>query len=327
MDIKSIKPNYYTLKSFEFINGRILEDQIVEYITLGTPRYDADGKICNAIIYFHGTTGNYSSINRISSMLVEGKPLSLDDYYFVSLSTLGTPGSSSPSTSGLNNDYPEYGVLDMVNFNRQFLEECLNITHPLGLIGNSMGGFEAVTWATIYPDSIDFLISLVSSYKVGGQNYVISKVMNDIITSDPDFNGGNITGDCKRSLKMASKSMYSFGLSRQFYMDQSISDINKYMDEFAEEDSMEDVLDAYYRNVASMNYDLSSIVSDICVPTLIIGIYEDQYFPPELDAIPMHALIKNSTLVCFNSYMGHVGSSELIKIEPEIVEFMSQFKE
>lgn len=114
MDIKSIKPNYYTLKSFEFINGRILENQIVEYITLGTPRYDADGKICNAIIYFHGTTGNYSSINRISSMLVEGKPLSLDDYYFVSLSTLGTPGSSSPSTSGLNNDYPEYGVLDMV---------------------------------------------------------------------------------------------------------------------------------------------------------------------------------------------------------------------
>ena len=39
MDIKSIKPNYYTLKSFEFINGRILENQIVEYITLGTHRY------------------------------------------------------------------------------------------------------------------------------------------------------------------------------------------------------------------------------------------------------------------------------------------------
>ncbi|OED30753.1 alpha/beta fold hydrolase [Methanosphaera sp. WGK6] len=326
MDMESILPKYYTLDEFEFINGKILKNQPVEYMTMGTPIYDEEGHITNAIIYFHGTTGNYGSIKRISSVLGENLPFDTNKFFFVSLSTLGTPGSSSPSTSKLADEYPMYGILDMVNFNKQFLNECLNIIHPKGLIGNSMGGFEAVTWAAVYPDDIDFLISLVSSYKVGGQNYIISKVMNDIIVSDPDFNNGKLTGNLKRSLKIASKSMYSFGLSRQFYMNQSISDINKYMDEFAEEDSMEDVLDAYYRNVASMNYDLTSIVSNIKVPTLIIGIYEDQYFPPELDAIPMSSLIENSTLVCFNSYMGHVGSSELNKILPELENFLVQFK-
>ena len=214
----------------------------------------------------------------------------------------------------------------MVNFNKKFLKECLNIVSPLGLIGNSMGGFEAVTWAAVYPTDISFLISLVSSYKVGGQNYVIGKVMNDIITSDSDFNNKNVTSNLKRSLELSSKAMYSFGLSRQFYMDQSIEDIDKYMDEFAMEDSQENVLDAYYRNLASMHYDLTDIVSNITAKTLIIGIYEDQYFPPELDAIPMNALIKNSTLVCYNSYLGHVGSSQLNKISDELEEFMAFFK-
>ena len=326
MDIKSIEPEYYTLKEFEFINGSILENQIVEYLTLGTPKYDDEGHITNAIIYFHGTTGNFQSIKRINEALGENLPFDTNEFFFISLSTLGTPGSSSPSASALANKYPKYTILDMVNFNKQFVKECFNIIHPKGLIGNSMGGFEAVTWAAVYPDTIDFMISLVSSYKVGGQNYIISKVMNDIIESDPDFNSGNITGDLKESLKLASKSMYSFGLSRKYYMDLSIDEINNYMNEFAEEDAMEDVLDAYYRNIASMDYDLTDIVKNITVPTLIIGIYEDQYFPPELDAIPMSALIKNSTLICYNSYLGHVGSSELGKIQNELEGFMSQFK-
>jgi homoserine O-acetyltransferase len=59
---------------------------------------------------------------------------------------------------------------------------------------------------------------------------------------------------------------------------------------------------------------------------LIIAIYEDQYFPPELDAIPMHALIENSKLVCFNSYLGHVGSSQLYKITDEVESFMASHK-
>lgn len=326
MDIESLEPKYYTLDKFEFLNNTVLENQTVEYLTIGTPQYDKEGHITNAVIYFHGTSGNYSSIKRISSMIGSNLPFDSDKLFFVSLSTLGTAGSSSPSSSGLNGDYPEYSILDMVNFNRQFLEESLNIIHPRGLIGNSMGGFEAICWACIYPDTIDFLISLVSSYKVGGQNYIIGKVMNDIIESDPDFNNKNVKSNLKRSLMLSSKAMYSFGLSRQFYMDQPIEEINKYMDEFALEDSQEDVLDAYYRNKASIMFDLTDKVSNIKADTLIVGIYEDQYFPPELDAIPMHALVDNSKLVCFNSYMGHVGSSELYKIKDELENFMKNHK-
>lgn len=326
MNIESIPPKYYTLKEFKFENDTILKNQTVEYTTLGTPKYDENNHIINAVIYFHGTSGNYGSIKRISEVLGENLPFDTNKFFFISLSTLGTPNSSSPSVSKLNGDYPEYTILDMVNFNKAFLKECFNIINPLGLIGNSMGGFEAVMWAAIYPDDIKFLISLVSSYKVGGQNYVLGKVMNDIIEADPDFNNKKPRGNLKKSLELSSKAMYSFGLSRKFYMDQPIDEINALMDEFAIEDSQEDVLDAYYRNKASINYDLTESVSSIKAKTLIIAIYEDQYFPPELDAIPMHSLIKNSKLICFNSYLGHVGSSQLGKISNEIDEFMLEFK-
>lgn len=324
MQIESIDPEYYTLDKFTFQNGTTLENLNVEYITFGTPRYDEEGHIANAVIYFHGTSGNYGSIKRIKEAI--GKKLAFDTekLFFVSLSTLGTPGSSSPSTSKLFNKYPEYTVLDMVNFNKEFLKRALNILNPLGLIGNSMGGFEALTWAATYPDNIGFIISLVSSYKVGGQNYILGKVMNDIIESDPDFN--NPQEELKRSLKLSSKAMYSFGLSRKYYMDLTKDEINSYMDEFAEEDSEENVYDAYYRNKATINYDLTEEISNIKVPTLIIAITEDQYFPPELDAIPMHSLIKNSQLIIYNSYIGHIGSSQLNKIKDELEEFMYQFK-
>ena len=323
MEIESINPEYYALDNFTFINGTTLENLTVEYLTFGTPSYDEEGNINNAIIYFHGTSGNYASIKRISEAVGKGLPFDTDKFFFVSLSTLGTPGTNSPSTSKLFNKYPEYTVLDMVNFNKKFLKQALKIKKPLGLIGNSMGGFEALTWASKYPDDIEFLISLVSSYKVGGQNYILGKVMNDIIETDSNFN--NPDKELKRSLKLSSKAMYSFGLSRQYYMDLSKEEINNFMDEFAVEDSEENVYDAYYRNKASINYDLSNEVSNITARTLIIAIYEDQYFPPELDAIPMNGLINDSKLIIYNSYIGHIGSSQLNKIQDELAEFMSQF--
>lgn len=321
MEFESIPPEYAVLEEFTFENGEVLRNQPVEYLTLGTPEYDSQGHITNAIIYFHGTSGNYSSIKRIQNALGENLPFDTNKFFFVSLSTLGTPGTSSPSTSDLYDKYPEYSILDMVNFNKKFLREHLKIEKPFGLIGNSMGGFEAVTWAVYYPDDMEFIVSLVSSHKVGGQNYIIGKVMNDIIESDPEFAAG---GECQRSLELSSKAMYSFGLSRRYYMDLSKQEMDEYMDMFALEDADENVYDAYFRNKASINYDLTDKVAQIRAKTLIIAIYEDQYFPPELDAHEMHALINDSTLICFNSLLGHVGSSQLEKILPELEEFMNQ---
>ena len=329
-DVESIEAEYFTLNEFKFKNGEILRDAKVEYITFGTPNYDDNGIISNAVIYFHGSSGSCYSVKRICEDIGVGELFDTDRWFFISVSALGCPNSASPSVSGLMNKFPEYDVEDMVNFQKQFIEERFGITHVKGLIGNSMGGFEVLTWGCVYPDSVDFIISLVSSFKVGGHNYALSRIMNNILETDPDYNGGAydlpLSESLKRSLKLSSDAMYCYGLSREEYRNNMTNEeIMEAMAEFAEESLEEDPNDIIYMNRSSLEYDLTDQLKDITARVLIIAINQDQYFPPNLDAIPMSKMIKDSKLIIYDSCMGHVGSSELYKIKDDLEEFLSEF--
>ena len=329
-DVESIEAEYFTLNEFKFKNGEILRDAKVEYITFGTPNYDDNGIISNAVIYFHGSSGSCYSVKRICEDIGVGELFDTDRWFFISVSALGCPNSASPSVSGLMNKFPEYDVEDMVNFQKQFIEERFGITHVKGLIGNSMGGFEVLTWGCVYPDSVDFIISLVSSFKVGGHNYALSRIMNTILETDTDYNGGAydlpLSESLKRSLKLSSDAMYCYGLSREEYRNNMTNEeIMDAMAEFAEESLEEDPNDIIYMNRSSLEYDLTDQLSDITAKVLIIAINQDQYFPPNLDAIPMSKMIKDSKLIIYDSCMGHVGSSELYKIKDDLEEFLSEF--
>lgn len=254
------------------------------------------------------------------------KLLDTEKFFIIAISTLGSPNSSSPSTSKLGNNFPKYSIKDMVNFQIEFLESKFNITHLKGLIGNSMGGFQALTWATLYPDFTDFLISLVSSYKVAGHNYSLFKFMNQIIESDSNYNNGSYDKPLKIATSLANESTYPFGLSMEFYRNLSIDEIDEGLNELAIEGSESDANDIIYRNNASLKYDIEDILKNIKVKTLIVAINQDQFFPPRLDAIPMSKMIKNSKLVVYDSIMGHVGTHEIIKIENELNDFLVEFK-
>jgi homoserine O-acetyltransferase len=293
---------------------------------MGTPIKNEDGKIANGIVYLHGWGGNYASIRRIADIIGPNKPIDTNKLFIISISTLGSPNSSSPSSTALANKFPKYSIEDMVKFQIEFLKAKFKINHLKGIIGNSMGGFEALTWAAKYPNYMDFLISLVSSYKVAGHNYALFKFMNHIIENDSNYNNGSYSQPLKLATALANESMYPFGLSREFYRNESIEDIDLAMDEMKEEGAQMDANDIVYRNNASTKYNIEDKIPKIKIKTLIVAINQDQYFPPELDAIPMSKKIKNSHLLTYDSLMGHVGTFEIIKIEKEINEFLKEFK-
>ena len=66
------KNEYHVMDSFEFENGEVLNEVKVEYMTFGTPIYDEDGQIKNAIIYCHGSLGNYASMKKVAPLVGEG---------------------------------------------------------------------------------------------------------------------------------------------------------------------------------------------------------------------------------------------------------------
>ena len=316
---------YYNLDKFEFTNGKVIEDAKVEYLTGGTPEYDEDGKITNAIVYCHGSGGNYGSIRKLQDLTYPGGPFDRNKFFFISISGLGSPESCSPSTTELFYEFPSYLVEDMVNFQKQFLEEKFNITHLKGVMGNSMGGFVALTWGVMYPDAMDFIITMVSSYKTAGHNYILSKVANEIITSDPNFGVEGYHESLSRTLRLATQVTYSYGYSKEKYRSMNNYELDVAVDDFGDQGLFGDIYDVQFQNKALLEYNIEDQLDKIKADVLIIAINQDQYFPPELDGIPLSKLIKNSQLVIFDSELGHVGTNELIKIEDDLKQFLSKF--
>lgn len=313
------------MDSFQFENGDVLEDVQVEYMTFGTPIYDEDNNIKNAVIYCHGSLGRYSSMKKIAPLVDKGDAFDESKYFFICLTALGSPNSCSPSTTGLKNKFPKYTILDVVNFQKQFLAEKFKISHVLGMIGNSMGGFVALTSAIKYPDYADFIITGVSSYKVAGHDFILSKFVDEIITSDPDYAKGELTYSLIRTLRLANLAEFNFGLSKEALREMSNDELASEFENFGNEMLEVDIYDLKYCNESCMYFNVEDDLDKVKSKVLIISCTKDPHFPTDLDGIPMNNMIKDSQLIVMDSNLGHLCFNELESISEELKEFMEEF--
>ncbi len=313
------------MNSFEFENGDVLDNVEVEYMTFGTPRYDDNGIINNAILYCHGSLGNYSSMKKVAPLVEKGDVFDENKYFFISITALGSPGSCSPSSTGLKNRFPKYSILDVVNFQKQFLKEKFNLTHVLGIIGNSMGGFVGLTSAIKYPDFAEFLITGVSSYKVAGHDFILSKFVDEIITSDPDYAKGEMTYSLIRTLRIANLAEFNFGLSKEALRSMPNVELASEFENFGNEMLETDIYDLKYCNESCMYFDVENDLDKVKSKVLIISCKQDPHFPPELDGIPMSQMIGDAEIIVMDSELGHLCFNELESIRDELKEFMGQF--
>jgi homoserine O-acetyltransferase len=290
-------------------------------MTFGEP-VDENNAISNAIIYCHGSLGNYSGVKKLAPLLGKGDVFDENKYFFISLTALGSPGSCSPSTTNLKNKFPKYTILDVVNFQKQFLKEKFGITHVLGMIGNSMGGFVALTSAIHYPDYADFIMPGVSSYKVAGHDYILSKFVDEIITSDPDYNKGEMTYSLIRTLRLANLAEFNFGLSKEALRAMSNDELDAELENFGNEMLELDIYDVKYCNESCMHYDVEADLDKVKSKVLIISCKQDPHFPPELDGIPMSEMIEDAGIVIMDSKLGHLCFNELETIRQDLNEFM-----
>ena len=320
------KNEFFTMDSFEFENGNVLNNVEVEYMTFGTPKYDEEGIIKNAIVYCHGSLGNFASMKKILPLVGENDPFDENKYFFICLSALGSPGSCSPSSTNLKNKFPKYTIKDVANFQKQFLAEKFNISHVLGMIGNSMGGFVGLTQAIECPDFADFIICGVSSYKVAGHDFILSKFVNEIIESDPDYNKGEMTYSLIRTLRLANLAEFNFGLSKEALRNMSNAELGAEFENFGNESLNVDIYDVKYCNESCMNYDVEKDLDKIKSKVLIISCKQDPHFPPELDGIPMSEMISESELLVMDSELGHLCFNELETISSQLSDFMGNFE-
>ena len=320
------KSESYVMDSFEFESGRVLEDVVVEYVTRGIPKYDKDGNIINAVIYSPTLAGGHSILPKYHNAL-KNFDFDVDEYFFIRIFSLGTPGSCSPSNTGLKNDFPKYTIKDRVDFKRQFLAEKFNIKKILGIVGEGIGGYEVFSWACDYPDEMEFIILLNSAYKVYGYAYAIIKAIESMIESSDDFYSGTYSSSLSSLSVTILRVLFMSYFPARIIENLSNDELDVLMDDYVDEGLFMDIYDFKSRHDCILGFNVEDKLQNIKAKSLLLGTTGYLFYYPEKDLIPLENLIKDSKVSVFETskenYYDDADNSEIIK---EIISFLYQFK-
>lgn len=176
------------------LGGR-LEDVTIAYQTWGQLNEDGD----NAIFVLHALTGDSAAGGPggwWQPLIGPGRALDTDHAFVVCANVLGgCQGSTGPSSIdeltgrpyGMR--FPLITIGDIVNAQRR-LAEHLGITRLLA-IGGSIGGFQALEWATRHPDLVGAVAPLAASGALDPQGIAMNEIGRRAIMADPNWRGGS----------------------------------------------------------------------------------------------------------------------------------------
>lgn len=316
----------HVMESFEFESGQVLKNVNVEYSTSGFPKYDEDGNIINAIIYFPTLKGGHSILTKFHDIIYDNQK---DEYFFIQATSLGTPNSCSPSSTGLKYDFPFYTFKDRVNFKKQFLDEKFgNIKKILGLIGEGTGGFDVYTWASEYPDDMEFIIILNSTHSTYGHRYVLLKSVEAMIDSCDDFyNAKEYSVSVSKLIVAIARLMFMTIHSKKVFDEFYNAEIDALLDDYVDEILFMDIYDFKSKNDCLLEYDVYDKLSNIKAKSLIIGIDDYLSFNTEKDILPLKDIIKNSKIIAVKGKESFYKESDYSEVGSEIVSFLKQFKQ
>lgn len=321
-----IKPETFRVADFRLQSGEVLKEMVVEYATLGEPRRDASGQIVNAVINPHGWSGNYAqSVTLAKDMVGPGRPLDPNKYFIIFPTAMGSPGSSSPSTSGLGPKFPHYTVADMVAAQHRLVTEKFGIRKLAGVIGASMGGYQTLQWITQYPDMMTWAVPIATSRKADGRNLGIFGMMSYNIRTDPAYLDGAYKEQPKEGMRRGFMGTYLWYFGTAFYDAQYKTEaqvLKGLQDAGLGSDKM-DANDIVWRNGAMANYDVSAQLPKVRAKVLVVGVVEDELFPPKEATQPIADAIPGAKVFLYESPLGHLGCAVHIgKASDAIVKFI-----
>jgi homoserine O-acetyltransferase len=281
----------YTIPNFKFDDGETIRELRIHYYTLGTLRTDANGRT-NAVLIMHGTGGSGKQFlvppERFAGVLFSpGGLLDASKYFIILPDDIGHGQSSKPS-DGLRAQFPHYDYRDMVTAEHALLTEQLHVNHLRLVMGTSMGCMHSWMWGETYPTMMDALMPLAClPIQISGRNRVWRDMEMNLITSSPDYDGGNYTTE-PFGLKAVSDITWFVG-SAPLY-DQSIMPTESAADAYfnsrlAAPPAGLDANDALYQIASSRDYDPEPLLGAIQARVMAVNTADDQINPPELHIV------------------------------------------
>lgn len=157
--------------------------------------------ICHALNASHHVAGMAASdpkdIGWWDNMVGPGKAVDTDRFFVIGVNNIGSCfGSTGPAS--INTDtgkpwgaaFPMLTVEDWVHAQAR-LADYFQIEKFAAVMGGSLGGMQALSWAITCPDRVGHCIVIASTPRLSAQNIGFNEVARRSIISDPDFFGGD----------------------------------------------------------------------------------------------------------------------------------------
>jgi homoserine O-acetyltransferase/O-succinyltransferase len=278
----------FVLHDFHFKSGETLPELRMHYMTFGKPARDASGRVTNAVLILHGTTGSgrqFLAPQFADGLFGPGQLLDTSRYFIILPDNIGHGKSSKPS-DGLRAHFPQYDYDDMVLAQHELLLQGLGVNHLRLLMGTSMGCMHSWVWGETYPDFMDALMPLAClPVQIAGRNRIWRKMVIDGIRQDPEWKNGDYTTEPREGLQIAADFLFIAGSAPMLMQKQlpTREAADKYVDDYMKRRVPElDANDVLYAVNASRNYDPSAKLETITVPVMFVNSADDFINPPEL---------------------------------------------
>ncbi|MBU6465210.1 MAG: homoserine O-acetyltransferase, partial [Burkholderiales bacterium] len=170
------------------------------YGTLNAARSNAV-VVCHALNASHHVAGVYAGQDKSEgwwdNMIGPGKPVDTNRFFVIGINNLGScfgstgPMHENPATGQVYGaDFPVVTVEDWVNAQARLLD-VLGIAQLAAVLGGSLGGMQALSWALQYPERVRHAVVVASAPNLTAENIAFNEVARRAIVTDPDFHGGN----------------------------------------------------------------------------------------------------------------------------------------
>ncbi|MGD1276870.1 MAG: homoserine O-acetyltransferase [Tepidisphaeraceae bacterium] len=181
--------------------GAQLPEVAVVYETYGT----LDAQRSNAVLICHALSGD-SHVARHDAgdtpgwwdiAVGPGKAIDTDRFFVICPNMLGgCRGSTGPNSVNPRTqrryaaDFPTLTIGDTVEAHRLLLDH-LGIERLHAVVGGSMGGQQAMLWATRYPQRVGSCVLVATAARLSSQALAFDIVARNAILRDPNYHGGN----------------------------------------------------------------------------------------------------------------------------------------
>ena len=185
--------------------GGALSPVEIAYETYGTLNADRS----NAVLVCHALTMDQHLASPSprtgkpgwwQSVAGPGLPIDTDRHFLICANVLGScmgssgPASIDPATGApYAMRFPVFTIRDMVRAQAMLLDH-LGIERLRAVVGGSMGGMQALSWAATFPDRVRACVAIATAARHTAQNIAFHEVGRQAVMADPHWKGGDYYG-------------------------------------------------------------------------------------------------------------------------------------